>query len=144
MKEVALPVRTAYLLAMRGNIMLNGSPVAVYGKILPPDVPYPYVYIPSQRSNNDYSKDSISIEHMVNVEAAVKSMNGSNQNELDIITSQVKEILAVIDHIDMVKFGVDFWSVDVELEDDQDLEDYMDDGIVLRRVMTFKNTIEAQ
>lgn len=142
MKEVALIARTAYVQALKNKVTLNGKLVPVYAKMIPSDVAYPYIYIPTQRSQNNSAKNYFSTDHTINVEAVVRSASGNNSNELDLLSGQVKEILAKMHHIDMPQLTGGLWNVDTTFEDDNELTDYDSAGVVFRRIMTFSNIID--
>lgn len=142
MKEVAIDVRSAYRSSLVNNISHDGSIVPVYGKIVLPDAPMPYIYFPDQETSNASSKDQFSNEHYINIEIVYSSQDGDGDWISDAISMQIKSILAVLDQIDYPSWGSNFHFVEVEFESDRELKHFVKDHWVFRKILVFRNIID--
>lgn len=137
MREVSLALRTAYVTALRASLS-----VSVYGKMVPKDVTFPYVYFPTQLSNNDSAKDMFTTDHSINIEVVHKTAYTDRAFEVEQICNQIKEIIAPLTHDEMIVLGDGLFLVDTNFESDTELLQYTDTHTIYRKILTFTNIID--
>lgn len=140
MKEVAYDFRVA-IIGMLQGITFDGNPVPVWGKVVPPSVDPPYITIPTQSSVDDSAKDIFFTDHTINIEIVVRSMEGGNFGDADLIANDVKQRLYSLRSADypvIPGFGI----VDLKFESDTDLSDYTGSYWYFRKVLTFTAKIQ--
>lgn len=141
MKEVSNALRIGYISKLNGNVILSGSPVPVYGRVVPASLEPPYIYFPSQSQSDASPKDRFMSENTVNIEAVVKSIDGGNFHELESICNQVKQLVCSFDAKDWPQAS-GFGTVNSWFVDDNEITDWVDGKWVFRKVMRFENTVE--
>ena len=142
MREVSVAVRTAYRTALKNNITYNSKVVPVYGKIVPVDAKFPYIYFANQASQNDSSKDEFANQHTINVEIVHGTMDGSDESATEDISNQVKQILGVLDQSDYPTIISPFWFVEITFDVDTELIQRTETHWVFRKILTFNNIID--
>lgn len=137
MREVSLALRSAYVTALRASLTFP-----VYGKLVPNDTSFPYIYFPTQITNNDSAKDMFSTDHTINVEVVHKTPNTDRTYEVEQICNQIKQIIAPLTHDDMLPLGDGLFLVDTNFENDTELLQYTDTHTIYRKILTFSNIID--
>lgn len=135
MLDVSLPVRTAVISRLRGDIIYDGVEIPVFGRVVPEKVDYPFVYLPTQLSLQDSCKTAFGYEHTLNVEVVYRRSDGSGNDALDIISGQVKELLLPFNQIDEIDLGPNLHLRSSLLVDETDLVERTEPFWYFRRII---------
>ena len=142
MIDVDYELRVAVIAKLQGNVTWAGSPVPVRGEFVNTDLPTPYIYIPTQSMQNDSAKQYFATDNNINIEIVTRSETGLElPAQLDNISNQVMQLLAVKNQIDMPQpdgLGM----VDFQFVSSQRLRDFDDVYRYLRKVLIFNALID--
>src|SRR5690606_27506553 len=141
MIAVALPVRTAVIGRLRGALNYDGVEVPVFGRIVPEQVEYPFVYLPTQLSVDNSCKTAFGYDHTLNVEVVYRRSDGSGSDAVDIISGQVKELLLPFHQIDEIDLGPELSLRSSVLVDENDLIERTDTFWYFRRIIRIEFSI---
>lgn len=142
MMEVSRAVRDAYVNKLKGSITYDSKVVPVFGKVVPPNATFPYIYVSTQQSSNASSKSCFSNNHVISIEIVSRSMDGNNEWETDVLSSEVKFRIATMHQIDYPAIDSDFWFVQVEFSNDTELVQRTETDWIFRKIITFNNIVD--
>lgn len=125
---------------MLQGITLDSTPVSVWGKVVPPSVEPPYIYIPTQSSTDDSAKDTFLTDNSFNIEVVAKSIGGGNSSDTELISDQVKQKLYGLPSMypDVPGFGI-VW---IKFESDTEINDYVNGAWLFRKILTFSAKVQ--
>lgn len=142
MIDVSLPIRTAVIGRLRGNIVYDGVSVSVFGRVVPEEVEYPFIYLPNQLTLQDSSKTNFGYNHTLNIECVYRRSDGSGNDAVDIISGQVLELLLPFqqsNEIDISDAGLTV--VKSILVDETDLVERTDTFYYFRKIIRIEFSI---
>lgn len=142
MIDVDYELRVAVIAKLQGNVTWSGSAVPVRGEFVNSSLPHPYIYIPTQSMSNDSAKQYFASDNNINIEVVTRSETGLDlPAQLDSISKQVMQLLAVKDQIDMPQpdgLGM----VDFQFVSSQRLRDYDGVYMYLRKILIFNALVD--
>lgn len=142
MEDVDYELRVAVIAKLQGNVTWQGQPVPVRGEFVNSSLPHPYIYIPTQSMSNDSAKQYFASDNNINIEVVTRSETGLDlPAQLDNISNQVMQLLAVKDQIDMPQpdgLGM----VDFQFVSSQRLRDYDWVYMYLRKILIFNALVD--
>lgn len=142
MIDVDYELRVAVIGKLQGNVTWGGQPVPVRGEFVNSSLPHPYIYIPTQSMSNDSAKQYFATDNNINIEVVTRSETGLDlPAQLDSISNQVMQLLAVKDQADMPQpdgLGM----VDFQFVSSQRLRDYDGVFMYLRKILIFNALVD--
>lgn len=142
MIDVDYELRVAVIGKLQGSVTWDGQPVPVRGEFVNSSLPHPYIYIPTQSMSNDSAKQYFATDNNINIEVVTRSETGLDlPAQLDNISKQVMQLLAVKDQIDMPQ-PMGLGMVDFQFVSSQRLRDYDGVYMYLRKILIFNALVD--
>lgn len=142
MIDVDYELRVAVIAKLQGNVTWEGQAVPVRGEFVNSSLPHPYIYIPTQSMQNDSAKQYFASDNNINIEIVTRSETGLDlPAQVDNISNQVMQLLAVKDQIDMPQ-PAGLGMVDFQFVSSQRLRDYDGVYMYLRKILIFNALVD--
>lgn len=142
MIDVDYELRVAVIGKLQGGVTWEGKAVPVRGEFVNSSLPHPYIYIPSQSMSNDSAKQYFASDNNINIEVVTRSETGLDlPAQLDNISNQVMQLLAVKDQIDMPQPS-GLGMVDFQFVSSQRLRDHDGVYMYLRKILIFNALVD--
>ncbi len=136
--ELSKAVRTAYYNALSGNITFNSNIVPVFDAYAVPDgIPYPYILLSSQTSNQLIIKRCKRYNSSILVDIVTGSTDPIGRRDSEDIAEQIDNIINPDTFIDIDLSGYGYQLMNTNRENDTDLSDKNNLYYVYRKIMSY-------
>lgn len=140
--ELSKAVRTAYFSALDGNIISNSQVVPVFDAFaLPDDIPYPYILLSSQTSNQLSIKKRKRYSSSILIDIVTGSTDIIGREEAEDIAEQIEAIINpdTFTDLDLSTYGYQLGNTN--REGDNDLSDKNNIYYIFRKLLTYNMLI---
>ena len=136
--ELSKAVRTAYFNALNGNVLFNALPVPVFDAYALPDgIPYPYILLSSQTSNQLSIKRCKRYNSSILIDIVTGSTDPIGRSDVEDIAEQVESIVNPDTFVDIDLSGYGYQLGNTTRESDNDLTDKNNLYYVYRKLLTY-------
>lgn len=138
--ELSKAVRTAYFTALDGNIIFNSIAVPVYDAYAVPDgIPYPYILLSSQTSNQLSIKRCKRYNVSVIVDIVTGSTDVIGRSDAEDIAEQIEDIINPDDFTDLDLSANGYQLGNTSRDNDTDLTDKNNIYYIYRKLLTYSH-----
>lgn len=136
--ELSKAVRTAYYNALDGNVLFNSVPVPVFDAFALPDgIPYPYILLSSQTSNQLIIKRCKRYNASIIIDIVTGSADPIGREDAEDIAEQVDAILNPDTFIDIDLSSYGYQLMNTNRDSDSDLTDKNNIYYIYRKLLTY-------
>lgn len=140
--ELSKAVRTAYFTALDGNIIFNSIAVPVYDAYAVPDgIPYPYILLSSQTSNQLSIKRCKRYNVSVIVDIVTGSTDVIGRSDAEDIAEQIEDIINPDDFTDLDLSANGYQLGNTSRDNDTDLTDKNNIYYIYRKLLTYNHLV---
>ena|SRR5690625_3543134 len=127
-------IRTAYFMALNGNLYLNGNMVPVLDSFAPDEMPAPYVVLSTQTVVEDSSKTCRGYNTTILLDIVTKFQHPSGRGQSEEIAQQIEDIISPDRSYDIIGY---------ETAKDMDTDIVAKSGTqyVYRKLLTYRHLI---
>jgi len=136
--ELSKAVRTAYYSALDGNITFNSNVVPVFDAYALPDgIPYPYILLSSQTSNQLSIKRCKRYNSSILIDIVTGSTDPIGRSDAEDIAEQIDAIINpdTFEDIDLSSYG--YQCGNTNRDNDNDLTDKNNLYYIYRKLLTY-------
>lgn len=136
--ELSKAIRTAYYTALNNNITFNALPVPVFDAYALPDgVPYPYILLSSQTSNQLSIKRCKRYNASILIDVVTGSADPIGRSDAEDIAEQIEDIVNPDTFLDPDLSTYGYQLGNTTRESDNDLTDKNNIYYVYRKLLTY-------
>ncbi len=136
--ELSKSVRTAYFTALNGNILFESKVVPVFDAYALPDgIPYPYILLSSQTSNQLRIKRCKRYNSSILIDIVTGSTDPIGRSDAEDIAEQIEDIINPDTFVDLDMTSSGFQIGNTTREGDNDLTDKNNIYYVYRKLLTY-------
>lgn len=140
--ELSKAVRTAYYTALNGQITFNSNIVPVFDVYALPDgVPYPYILLSSQTSNQLTIKRCKRYNASILIDIVTGSTDPIGRSDAEDIAGQIEDIINPDTFIDLDLSAYDYQLMNTTRDNDTDLTDKNNIYYIYRKLLTYNHLI---
>jgi len=136
--ELSKAVRSAYYTALDGNVLFNALPVPIFDAFALPDgIPYPYILLSSQTSNQLSIKRRKRYNSSILIDIVTGSTDPIGRSDAEDIAEQVENIVNpdTFEDIDLSSYGYQLGNTN--RGSDSDLTDKNNMYYIYRKLLTY-------
>lgn len=136
--ELSKAIRTAYFTALNGNIIFNSKIVPVFDAYALPDgIPYPYILLSSQTSNQLSIKRCKRYNASILIDIVTGSTDPIGRSDAEDIAEQIEDIVNPDTFIDLDLTTDGYQLGNTTRESDNDLTDKNNIYYIYRKLLTY-------
>jgi len=136
--ELSKAVRTAYYTALDGNIIFDSAVVPVYDAYALPDgIPYPYILLSSQTSNQLSIKRCKRYNSSILIDIVTGSTDPIGRSDAEDIAEQVEDIVNPDTFVDIDLSSHGYQLGNTTRDGDNDLTDKNNIYYIYRKLLTY-------
>lgn len=134
--ELSKAIRTAYFTALNGNVIFDSKVVPVFDAYALPDgIPYPYILLSSQTSNQLSIKRCKRYNASILIDIVTGSTDPIGRSDAEDIAEQIENIINPDTFIDLT--ATDYQIGNTTRESDNDLTDKNNIYYIYRKLLTY-------
>ena len=136
--ELSKAIRTAYFTALNGNIIFDSKVVPVFDAYsLPDGIPYPYILLSSQTSNQLSIKRCKRYNASILIDIVTGSADPIGRSDAEDIAEQIEDIVNPDNFIDLDLTADGYQLGNTTRESDNDLTDKNNIYYIYRKLLTY-------
>ena len=140
--ELSKAIRSAYFTALDGNVLFNALPVPVFDAYALPDgIPYPYILLSSQTSNQLSIKRCKRYNSSILIDIVTGSTDPIGRSDAEDIAEQIEGIVNPDTFEDFDLSGYGYQLGNTTRESDNDLTDKNNIYYIYRKLLTYNHLI---
>lgn len=143
LKDIAYPLRVAYMSKLKPVLTYNGVPVPVYDALVPENAPDYFVVIREQNEADNSLKCGFNSDVHVTTEVVTRFEPGKGSSAIrDNISSQLNSIICSTDPAERITLKPDFNVMNSIRTLSRSIDESTKTGVILRKVNIYKHTIQ--
>jgi len=140
--ELSKAVRSAYFTALDGNVTFNSNVVPVFDAYALPDgVPYPYILLSSQTSNQLSIKRCKRYNSSILIDIVTGSTDQIGRSDAEDIAEQIEDIINPDTYTDLDLSTYGYQLGNTFRDNDTDLSDKNNIYYIYRKLLTYNHLI---
>jgi len=140
--ELSKAIRTAYYTALSGNVTFESKIVPVFDAFALPDgIPYPYILLSSQTSNQLRIKRCKRYNVSILIDIVTGATDPIGRSDAEDIAEQVDEIISPDTFGDLDLSAYDYQICDTYRDNDTDLSDKNNIYYIYRKLLTYNHLV---
>ena len=140
--ELSKAIRTAYYTALNGNVTFESIAVPVFDAYALPDgIPYPYILLSSQTSNQLRIKRCKQYNASILIDIVTGSTDPIGRSDAEDIAEQIDNIVSPDTFQDLDLSAYDYQIIDTYRDNDTDLSDKNNIYYIFRKLLTYNHMI---